>query len=77
MGAVPSDRSSLKNGSRLQSLYCVKFQLSYFLLLQRLLATNLSIFMVTIVALSSIMSLPYFTCSGTVNDCDYTALGEV
>lgn len=77
MGAVPSDRSRLKNGSRLQSLYCVKFQLSHFLLLRRLLATNLSIFMVTIVALSSVMSLPYFTCSGTVNDCDYTALGEV
>lgn len=36
--------------------------------------TNLSIFVVTIVALSSVMSLSYFTCSGTVNDCNYTHL---
>lgn len=41
------------------------------------MTTNLSNFAVTIVALSSVMSLPYFAGSGMVNDHDYTALGEI
>lgn len=76
LGAVSSNCSSLKNGSTLQSLYHVKLLL-HFLLFQRLLATNLSIFAVTIMGLSSAMSLPYLTGTGIVNDCDYTALREV
>lgn len=75
--AVTSNCSSLKNGTRLQSLYYVGLRLSHFLLLQRLLTTNLSNSAVTIVALSPVMSLPYFAGSGTVNDHDYTALWEV
>lgn len=39
---VTSNCPSLKNGTRLQSLYYVRLQLSHFLLLQRLLTTNLS-----------------------------------